>query len=185
MLKFDFIDRIFRHKLHKQPQYQKLDDEYDSDEYDEIELQERVESEQQQKKKEVSQFKDFNFTFYWDVSCDNGDPSLNAAIAFFLESQPNMFVNLPYEILWKIFIYKQKMEMYDFLKDARRTENYSGIRFGRLEVDRFGLCRFRLTNLSYHPRERRFNEETIKGLTNLLIQYKDILHLERTNLLLK
>jgi len=134
---------------------------------------------QQQKQKEKSTFNDFNFTFYWDMDRDDGDPSLGAAITFFTEAEPSRFAKLPFETLWKIFIMKQNLEIADILNHLKSSTT---VKIGRLEINRFE-CRFRLTGISYHPRERKLPSRDKKGIQKLLRQYRDIMHLERTTCL--
>lgn len=129
-----------------------------------------------QKVKEQSSFSNFNFVFYWDTTC-KGDPSLEAAIAFFAEAEPSRFARIPFEILWKIFTMKQDAEMIHFVK------NSNGSKMGRLEQRGGGRWGFRLTGISYHPRERMLESRDLKGLKKLLMEFRDIMHLEKTSLL--
>jgi hypothetical protein len=78
-------------------------------------LTKEIERRKFQKVQEQLSFDNFNFIFYWDSTC-NGNPSLEAAIAFFDEAEPSRFARLPFEILWKIFTMKQDAEMTHFLK---------------------------------------------------------------------
>jgi hypothetical protein len=129
-----------------------------------------------QKVQEQSIFHNFDFVFYWDTTC-NGNPSLEAAIAFFAEAEPTRFARLPFEILWKIFTMKQEAEMIYFVKNSNDNK------IGRLEKQYGGRWRFRLTRQSYHPRERMLESRDPKGLKKLLMEFRDIMHLEKTNLL--
>ena len=126
-----------------------------------------------QKVKEQSHFDDFNSIFYWDSTC-NGNPSLEAAIAFFAEAEPSRFARLPFEILWKIFTMKQDAEMTHFLK---KINNNKIGRIGRLEKGWCGRWRFRLTRQSSHPRERTLESNDARGLKKLLFEFRDLSHL--------
>lgn len=106
---------------------------------------------------------------------ENGDPSLDAAIAFFTEAEPSRFARLPYETLWKIFTMKQELEMCEMCEILKNVDlNCRTFKIGRLEISGYKrLCRFRLTGISYRSKD-------IKGLRELFKEYRDIMHLQRT-----
>ena len=130
-----------------------------------------------QKVHEQLSFDNFDFLFYWDTTCKYGAPSLEASIAFFAEAEPSLFAKLPFEILWKIFTLKQNVEMMEFLQKSKAGK------IGRLERGVGGRWRFKLTGQSYHPRERLLETKDLRGLRNLLMDFRDIMHLEKTSII--
>lgn len=130
--------------------------------------------------KEILEFTDFDFSFYWNFDTHYGNPSLEAALFYFEKSGCYVFGKLPFEILWLIFTIKQDMEIVEVINSIKDRRN---LKFGRLELISFSnnvnVIKFRLTQNHFHARERVILRKeclTLPYLKLIFSEYKDLMH---------